>query len=255
MALGALIDAGADLDEVRRLCDRLPVGGWELEAEAVMRTGIGGTKVHVHASTSTVVRTAAHITGMIEEARLPERMRQRALATFEVLARAEGHLHRRPPESVHFHEVGGIDAIIDVVGTCAALELLDIDEVDAERGGQRHRHGAQRARPAARPGPGRRRAAAGSSDVPARRPRGADHAHRRRPAGGHGDRVGADAGHDHRPLGLRGGLGRPGRAAQPDAGDHRRSGHGAHRGATGRPGRGERGRCHRRDAGSTRWPR
>ena len=131
MAMGALIDAGADLDEVRRLCDRLPVGGWELETEAVMRTGIGGTKVHVHASPSTVVRTAAHINGMVEEARLPERMRQRALATFDVLARVEGHLHRRPPESVHFHEVGGIDAIIDVVGTCAALELLDIDEVDA----------------------------------------------------------------------------------------------------------------------------
>jgi len=131
MALGSLVDAGADVDEVRRLCERLPVGGWALEAEAVMRTGIGGTKVHVHAEPSTVVRTAAHITGMVEEARLPDRIRQRALATFDVLARAEGHLHRRPPESVHFHEVGGIDAIIDVVGTCAALELLGIDEVDA----------------------------------------------------------------------------------------------------------------------------
>src|SRR6478672_6139752 len=131
MAMGALVDAGADLDEVRALCERLPVGGWALEAEATMRTGIGGTKIHVHAEPSTVVRTAAHISGMVEEARLPDRVRRRALATFDALARAEGHLHRRPPESVHFHEVGGIDAIIDVVGTCAALELLDIDEVDA----------------------------------------------------------------------------------------------------------------------------
>lgn len=131
MALGSLIDAGADIDEVRSLCERLPVGGWGLEAEAVMRTGIAGTKVHVHTKPSSVVRTAAHITGMVEEARLPDRIRQRALATFEVLARAEGHLHRRPPESVHFHEVGGIDAIIDVVGTCAALELLGIEEIDA----------------------------------------------------------------------------------------------------------------------------
>jgi hypothetical protein len=87
--------------------------------------------VHVGAEPSSVVRTAAHITGMVEEARLPERVRRRALATFDVLARAEGHLHRRPPESVHFHEVGGIDAIIDVVGTCAALEILGVDEVDA----------------------------------------------------------------------------------------------------------------------------
>jgi pyridinium-3,5-bisthiocarboxylic acid mononucleotide nickel chelatase len=131
MALGSLIDAGADLDEVERLLAQLPVGGWQLEAEPVMRSGIAATKVHVHTRPSTVVRTAAHITGMVTEARLPERAQRRALAVFDALAEAEGRLHRRPPESVHFHEVGGIDAIIDVVGTCAALEVLDVDEVDA----------------------------------------------------------------------------------------------------------------------------
>jgi pyridinium-3,5-bisthiocarboxylic acid mononucleotide nickel chelatase len=131
MALGALVDAGADLDEVRRLCERLPVGGWKLAAESVMRSGIGGTKVHVLAEESTVVRTAAHVTALVEEARLPDRVRRRALATFQRLAEAEGRLHRRPPEQVHFHEVGGIDAIVDVVGTCAALEVLDVDAVAA----------------------------------------------------------------------------------------------------------------------------
>ena len=54
---------------------------------------------------------------------------------FDALAGAEGHLHRRPPEQVHFHEVGGLDAIVDVVGTCAALELLDVDEVARQPGG------------------------------------------------------------------------------------------------------------------------
>ncbi len=131
MALGALVDAGADLDEVQRLLQRLPVGGWGVESEAVMRSGIAATKVHVYAAPTTVVRTAAHITGMVTEARLPDRVEQRALATFDALAEAEGRLHRRPPESVHFHEVGGIDAIVDVVGTCAALEILGIDEIDA----------------------------------------------------------------------------------------------------------------------------
>jgi len=131
MAMGALVDAGADLDEVRNLCERLPVGGWALEAESVLRTGIGGTKIHVLAEPSTVVRTAAHITGLVEEARLPDRVRRRALATFTLLAEVEGHLHRRPPQQVHFHEVGGIDAIIDIVGTCAALEVLGIDEICA----------------------------------------------------------------------------------------------------------------------------
>ncbi len=129
MALGALVDAGADLDEVRTLLERLPVGGWGLDAEDVLRCGIGGTKVHVQAEDGTVVRTAAHIEGLIEEARLPDRVRDRALRTFGLLAEAEGRLHRRPPEQVHFHEVGGIDAIVDVVGTCAALELLGIDTV------------------------------------------------------------------------------------------------------------------------------
>jgi pyridinium-3,5-bisthiocarboxylic acid mononucleotide nickel chelatase len=129
MALGALVDAGADLGEVRQMCERLPVGGWALEAEAVSRSGIAGTKIHVRAEETTVVRTAAHVTALVEEARLPDRVRQRALATFHALAVAEGRLHRRPPEQVHFHEVGGIDAIVDIVGTCAALEVLDIHEV------------------------------------------------------------------------------------------------------------------------------
>ena len=131
MALGALVDAGAELEQVQRLLVGLPVGGWELEAEPVLRGGIAATKIHVHAQPTSVVRTAAHITGLVTEARLPDRVQRRALATFDALAQAEGRLHRRPPESVHFHEVGGIDAIIDVVGTCAALEVLGIDEVDA----------------------------------------------------------------------------------------------------------------------------
>jgi hypothetical protein len=131
MALGSLIDAGADLDEVRELCGRIPVGGWALDAESVQRGGVGATHVVVHTEESGVVRTAGHISALIEEARLPERVRRRALATFDALAQAEGHLHRRPPEQVHFHEVGGLDAIVDVVGTCAALELLDVDEVQS----------------------------------------------------------------------------------------------------------------------------
>lgn len=129
MAMGSLIDAGADIDEVRELCRRLPVDGWELESETVMRSGIGATRVHVHAAETTVVRTAAHITAMVDEARLPERIRTRAVATFGALAMAEGRLHRRPPEQVHFHEVGSLDAIVDVVGTCAALEILGIDQI------------------------------------------------------------------------------------------------------------------------------
>jgi uncharacterized protein (TIGR00299 family) protein len=129
MALGSLVDAGADLDAVKELLGRLPVTDWKLESEPVLRGGIAGTKVHVHATDSTVVRTASHIQGLVAEARLPERVQRRAGAVFEALAQAEGRLHGRPPDQVHFHEVGGIDAIVDVVGTCAALEVLDVDVV------------------------------------------------------------------------------------------------------------------------------
>jgi uncharacterized protein (TIGR00299 family) protein len=131
MALGALVDLGADLDDVRKLCERLPVSGWTLEAAPVLRAGLAGTKVEVKAEETSVVRTYGHIAAMVEEARLPERVRTRALNSFEALAVAEGRLHRRPPEQVHFHEVGALDAIIDIVGTAAALETLDIDEVYA----------------------------------------------------------------------------------------------------------------------------
>jgi uncharacterized protein (TIGR00299 family) protein len=129
MALGALLDAGADLDEVRKLLDRLPVGGWDLETEQVLRAGIGGTQVHVRTEAQPPHRDAAAVASLIAAAALPDRVQRRALATVRALAEAEGRLHRVAPESVHLHEVGALDAIVDIVGTCAALEVLDVDEV------------------------------------------------------------------------------------------------------------------------------
>jgi uncharacterized protein (TIGR00299 family) protein len=129
MALGSLVDAGADLDLVERELVALPVGGWSLEAEPVLRAGLAATHVRVLARQDQVVRTHAHIVGLITEARLPDRARRRALSAFARLAEVEGRLHRRPAAQVHFHEVGGTDAIIDIVGTCVALELLAVDEV------------------------------------------------------------------------------------------------------------------------------
>ena len=131
MALGSLLDAGADLDELMRLLERLPIGGWSLEVEPVLRAGLAATRAKVEVRGTTVVRTFSHIRAVLEEARLPERVRDRALATFTALATVEGRLHRRPPEHVHFHEVGGHDAIVDIVGTASALELLEVDVVGA----------------------------------------------------------------------------------------------------------------------------
>ncbi|HXW36126.1 MAG TPA: nickel pincer cofactor biosynthesis protein LarC [Acidimicrobiales bacterium] len=131
MALGSLLDAGADLEDVRDLLGRLPLRRWDLRAEPVLRNGIAATRAIVDPPDDVVVRTHAHIVGLIQEARLPERVAHRSLAAFGALAQVEARLHRRRPENVHFHEVGSGDAIIDIVGTASALEVLDIDEVTA----------------------------------------------------------------------------------------------------------------------------
>lgn len=130
MALGALVDAGADLAEVEALCRRLPVTGWDIEAEPVLRGGLAATKIHVRVTTAAEAhRSWAVIRDLLDTAALPERVRARTGAVFGALARAEGALHRRPPDEVSFHEVGSLDAIVDVVGVCAALEILGVDEV------------------------------------------------------------------------------------------------------------------------------
>jgi uncharacterized protein (TIGR00299 family) protein len=131
MALGSLFDAGADVEEVRQLLRRVPFAGWDLHTEPVLRGGIACTRAVVSAPDDVVVRTHANIVDLVKGAQLPSRVESRALAVFAVLAEVEGRLHRRPAGQVHFHEVGGHDAIVDVVGTAAALEVLGIDEVRA----------------------------------------------------------------------------------------------------------------------------
>lgn len=131
MALGSLVDAGADPLEIRHLLDRLPIDGWSLWFEPVLRNGIAATQALVKVRDDAVVRTFPHVMGILDEARLPERVRQRAAAAFSLLATVEGRLHRRPTSQVHFHELGGHDTIVDIVGTASALELLDVGVVSA----------------------------------------------------------------------------------------------------------------------------
>ncbi len=131
MALGALLNAGADLKEVRLLLERLSLPGWELEVEDSLRGGIACTRALVKVGGDGSDRTHAHIVELITAAALPPRVTARALAVFDRLAEVESALHQHPVEQVHFHEVGGHDAIIDIVGTVAALEVLGVDEIAA----------------------------------------------------------------------------------------------------------------------------
>ena len=162
-----------------RLLERLALPGWDLEVEEALRGGIACTRAVVGGD-DVVVRThGAH--------RRPDRRRPRcrrgwpsaSLAVFRALAAVESALHRRPVDQVHFHEVGGHDAIIDIVGTAAALEVLGVDEVTRLGGGHGTGHGAQRARAAAQSGAGHGPPARGGPDL---RPRRRRWSSRRRPA-------------------------------------------------------------------------
>lgn len=131
MALAALLDAGAPLDDVRDLLDRLGLEGWSLRTEAAVRNGVGATRVMVEVAPDQPPRRFAELAGLVEGAGLPERVAGRSLAVLRALAEAEAAVHRQPVDEVHLHELGGHDTLVDVVGAVAALELLGVDRVTA----------------------------------------------------------------------------------------------------------------------------
>ncbi|MPZ73772.1 MAG: DUF111 family protein, partial [Nitriliruptorales bacterium] len=127
MFLGALIDAGTSMADLEAILRGLPLDGWSLDAEPTTRQGIGGTHVRVHSDEDGVVRTWGNVRSLLGAANLPEQVRARAVGAFSRLAAAEARIHRIAVDRVHFHEVGAVDAIIDVVGVCAAFHLLGVE--------------------------------------------------------------------------------------------------------------------------------
>jgi uncharacterized protein (TIGR00299 family) protein len=131
MCLGALVDAGAPLEVMQAAVDTVGVEKVLFRLETVTRQGVAATKVDVDAEPSTVVRTWGNIRGLLEGADLDESVRCLALNVFERLARAEASVHRTVPDQVHFHEVGAVDAVADVVGAAAGLHALGIERMVA----------------------------------------------------------------------------------------------------------------------------
>ncbi|HLV60010.1 MAG TPA: nickel pincer cofactor biosynthesis protein LarC [Fredinandcohnia sp.] len=131
MCLAALFDLGVSPEAVRAELARLDLGAFHLRLSRAEKMGIHGTRVDVEAPDDRHERTWEEIRGRIEGAGLSAGATRRALAIFERLARAEAKVHGTTPERVHFHEVGAVDSIVDVVGVAVALDLLGIDEVRA----------------------------------------------------------------------------------------------------------------------------
>ena len=128
MTLGALAAAGAPLAKVSRRLEALEVP-FELHTQEVEASGVRALRVTVEHPEQRAHRTFADVRRLVEEAGLPGRITRRAVATFRLLAEAEGNVHGVAPKDVTFHEVGAVDSILDVVGSCVALELLEAETI------------------------------------------------------------------------------------------------------------------------------
>ena len=137
MILGALLDAGLELSALAEQLEKLGLEGYELKAEKTSRLGFAGTKFEVLVAERGHDEESGHhherhlgdIRSMIQASSLGDSVKGRSIAVFERLAEAEATVHGKEPDEVHFHEVGAVDSIIDIVGAAIALELLGIEEV------------------------------------------------------------------------------------------------------------------------------
>ncbi|MFA6665526.1 MAG: nickel pincer cofactor biosynthesis protein LarC [Armatimonadota bacterium] len=129
MTLGAILDAGADETLFRKELSKIGGIEFDLEIKKVVRRGIQATDVQVKIKHEHHHRHLSDITRIIEESALAESVKQKATSIFRVLAEAEARVHGTTAESVHFHEVGAVDAIVDIVGACVGLHLLGVERV------------------------------------------------------------------------------------------------------------------------------
>lgn len=127
MMLGALVDVGVSLPELQAGLQALPLTGYALSARGITQHGITGTQVSVDMLEAQPARDWAAIRDLLGQSSMQQPVKTTALRVFERLAAAEAAVHGTAIERVHFHEVGGVDAIVDICGTALGLHLLGID--------------------------------------------------------------------------------------------------------------------------------
>jgi uncharacterized protein (TIGR00299 family) protein len=128
MTLGALVDAGCDVEYLRAELRGLRVPGWGLSAEKVRKNGMAATYVKVKTEDQPKHRSLSAILEILQKSQLTSPVRQRAAAIFTKLGEAEARVHDVPLEKIHFHEVGAVDAIVDIVGSCIGFHALGIEK-------------------------------------------------------------------------------------------------------------------------------
>ncbi len=129
MLLGALVDVGVPVGVLLEAVDKVAPGQVGLEVTEVQRGGFAATRCHVEVADTTSERTWREVELLVDGAGLHEDVRSLAHDVFSRLAEAEGRVHGKPAEDVHFHEVGALDAIADVVGVCAGVVHLGLERV------------------------------------------------------------------------------------------------------------------------------
>src|SRR2546423_1363772 len=127
MILGAMVAAGVDPDHLRHQLSLLNVEGFKVNFETVNRAGLSATYARVETAEEHKHRHLADIKQIIEASGLSDRVKQSAVEIFTRLAEAEAHVHNEPIDHVHFHEVGALDAIVDVVGAAICFDALQIE--------------------------------------------------------------------------------------------------------------------------------
>ena len=128
MTLGALVDAGVPVEQLRAELRGLDVPGWEISAEKMWKNGMSATHVSVKTEDTHTHRSLTTNQGIFEKSKLAEPVKERASAIFRKLGEAEASVHDVPIEKIHFHEVGAIDAIVDIVGACIGFSALGIEK-------------------------------------------------------------------------------------------------------------------------------
>jgi uncharacterized protein (TIGR00299 family) protein len=129
MMLGLLVDLGVDLNLIETELAKLPVSGYKLKQNLEKRHSIGGTRVEVVCEDKQPARTWSEIDTMLAKSSLAEPVRNQARNIFRSLGEAEAKVHQVALDKVHFHEVGAVDAIVDIVGSVIGLHLLGVDEI------------------------------------------------------------------------------------------------------------------------------
>lgn len=133
MALGALFDLGVPVDWLADKLQRMPLKGFDLTLQPLERNGIQAQRVRVAIKKDNVSRDYTNIRKLIQKSNLSDRVKTKSLGIFETLAAAEAAVHGCPKDKVHFHEIGGVDALVDIVGTVLGLEYLGIQQVSASK--------------------------------------------------------------------------------------------------------------------------